>query len=349
MPLMACWQRFPADQQAASRLAAEVIRLTASLRTGDLTAAAAAADRAELMLSGVPDAKLARHPDLSQAGAVRPRGRRAVGGPLGRGGPYPRGGRPPGPRPAGSTSEPAGPGSWRWRRLLRGRLCRAAELAGQAAPWRQRARPPGQHPHAASLVALAWVHLQRNELREARGWLKQADAALGASPDRLTGAVAYLVAAGGALAEGRATVAAQIITRARSGWPVPAWLDQQLSLAESRACGAAGDIRAALAAAEQAGRGTSPKRQSPSRTPGRPPETARTQRARSLPSLDRWRQVPDRVRLQAWLVDARLGYASGDMRAAAASLASALRLAEREQLRLPFAGRARLARAGAAA
>ena len=59
-------QRFPADQQATSRLAAAVIRLTASLRAGDLTAAAAAAGRAELMLSAVPDATLARHPDLSR-------------------------------------------------------------------------------------------------------------------------------------------------------------------------------------------------------------------------------------------------------------------------------------------
>jgi LuxR family maltose regulon positive regulatory protein len=59
-------QRCPADQQATSRLTAAVIRLTASLRTGDLTAAATAASRAELMLSGVPDGRLARHPDLSR-------------------------------------------------------------------------------------------------------------------------------------------------------------------------------------------------------------------------------------------------------------------------------------------
>ena len=41
-------ERCPADQQAASGLAAAVIRLAASLRTGDLTAAATAASRAEL-------------------------------------------------------------------------------------------------------------------------------------------------------------------------------------------------------------------------------------------------------------------------------------------------------------
>ena len=46
--------------------------------------------------------------------------------------------------------------------------------------------------------------------------------------------------------------------------------------------------------------------------------------------------APDRVCLQAWLVDARLSYANGDSVRGRRSLASALQLAEREQLRLPF-------------
>ena len=129
---------------------------------------------------------------------------------------------------------------------LRGPLGRAAELAGQATAHH---RPSGGNPDPAPMVALAWVHVQRNELRETRNWIKQADAALGACPDKLIGAMAYLVAADGALAEGRAPVAVRVITRARSGWPVPAWLDQQLNLAESRAYAAAGDIPAAVAAA----------------------------------------------------------------------------------------------------
>ena len=43
------------------------------------------------------------------------------------------------------------------------------------------------------------------------------------------------------------------------------------------------------------------------------------------------------MRVQARLVDARLSYASGDRARSRRSLASALRLAEPEQLRLPFA------------
>ena len=47
--------------------------------------------------------------------------------------------------------------------------------------------------------------------------------------------------------------------------------------------------------------------------------------------------APERVRLQAWLVDARLSYASGDRARGHRALACALQLAGPEQLRLPFA------------
>ena len=46
--------------------------------------------------------------------------------------------------------------------------------------------------------------------------------------------------------------------------------------------------------------------------------------------------APERVRVQAWLVDAQLGYHHGDRARGRGSLARALRLAEPEQLRLPF-------------
>ena len=74
-------------------------------------------------------------------------------------------------------------------------------------------RPGARAP--PPLVALAWVHLEHHELAEARSLLKQADAALGAGPDKLVGALACLVAAGCALAEGSAAAAART-------WPGPA-------------------------------------------------------------------------------------------------------------------------------
>jgi LuxR family maltose regulon positive regulatory protein len=197
-------------------------------------------------------------------------------------------------------------------------------------------RPPGQNPNPAALVALAWVHLQRNEVLEMRSCLKRADAALGVSPDKLIGAIGCLVTAGAALADGHAEAAACIITGARSGWPVPAWLDQQLNLVESRACAVAGDIQAALAAAERAGGGTSPEAAvtfAHATAAAGDSESARRALA-ALVAADSG--APDRVRLQAWLMDAQLSYTNGDIARSRRSLASALRLAEREQLRLPF-------------
>ena len=179
------------------------------------------------------------------------------------------------------------------------------------------------------------MHLARNELREARSCLKQADAALGASPDKLVGAAAYLVAADGALAEGRPAVAVQIIDRARSGWSVPPWLDQQLSLVQSRAYAAAGDIQAALAEAQRAG--TSPEATvtlAHAWVVAGDDEAAHRVLAPALAADDR---MPDWVRLHAWLVDARLSYHGRRRSRGRRSLASALRLAEREQIRLPFA------------
>ena len=247
----------PADQEPGCQLAAAMIRLTAALRAGDLAAAAAAVARAELLLSQIPDGKLARHPDtsgrvLSGRGAVELWSGHldeaaslldaavAAATASGR------------PEPADCVAYLALAEAWR------GRLRRAAELADRATAAlgaSGRSKRPGHSPHTAALIARAWVHLERNELREARRCVKQADTALGRTPDELIAAAAYLVAARGALAEGRASVAAQVITRARSGRPIPAWLDQQLSMIQSRACAAAGDIPAALAAAGQAGRG----------------------------------------------------------------------------------------------
>jgi LuxR family transcriptional regulator, maltose regulon positive regulatory protein len=326
--------RVPADEQAPSRLAAAIIRLTTSLRTGDLTAAAAAAGRAELMLGQVPRGKLARQPDLRWRVGY---GRAAVelwSGQLDRAAHlFDTGLAEAGPDR--EYGQPDWAGHLALTEALRGRLTRAIELADQTALVFGYHRPPGQNPHPAPLVALAWVHLQRNELRESRGRLKQAEAALDASPDKLTGTVANLVAAGSALAAGCAPAAAQIIVRARSGWPVPAWLDQQLSMAESRAYAAAGNVQAALAAAERAD-GTSPEAAVTlafARAAAGDAEGARRVLAPVLAAEDR---IPDRGRVSAWLADARLGYASHDGERGRRSLASALHLAEQEQFRLPF-------------
>ena len=186
-------------------------------------------------------------------GAVRSGGCGAVVGPSRRGGRC--------PRCAGGRCGASGDEHERINSLshlalaeaLRGRLGRAAKLADEAttAGPGDGHGPQGRHLKPAALAALAWVHLEHHELPAARGRLKQVDAALRVSPDRLIGAVACLIAAYGALAEGRADVATQFVARARSAWSVPSWLEQRLSMAESRALAAGGDIEAALAAAKR--------------------------------------------------------------------------------------------------
>ena len=326
--------RLPGDQEAAARLSAAVVRLCACLRTGDVGSAASAAERAEAMLTRVPGRQLARHPELGRRVQC---GRAAVemwSGHLEEAARVLAAGL----SAEAACDQDAGRACWTGAlalvEALRGRLCRAAELASQALPGIGAHRPPGRHPDAAPLVALAWVHLERNELHQARRFLKQADAALGDSPDKLIGAVAYLVAAGGALAEGRAAVAAQIVTRARSGWLVPTWLDQQLSLLESRARAAAGEVRAALHAAERAGDSAEAAvTVAHARAVAGDGDAA----AHALaPALAACSQLADPVRLRVWLADARVHYAGGDGAQGRRSLASALRLAEREQRRLPL-------------
>jgi hypothetical protein len=87
----------PADQEAVGRLAAAMIGLAAARRTGDFAAAAAAAERAEVLAGAVARDKLARHPE-------------ALRGRLGRAAQLAAGRRPPS-RPAGSCRPPAVPES----------------------------------------------------------------------------------------------------------------------------------------------------------------------------------------------------------------------------------------------
>jgi len=305
--------RLPADQQVTCRLAAAVIRLTASLRAGDVTAAASAVGHAELLLGQVTDGKPAWRLDLRRRVLT---GRAAVemwSGHPGQAASALEAGMAADAAFGGEHEQAIWAGHLALAEALRGRLRRAAALADQAVLTAGERMPPGGHPDPAPLVALAWVHLERNELRGTRSCLKQADAALGENPDNLIRAVAYLVAAGGALAEGRAAVATRIVTRARSGGPVPGWLDQQLSLVESRAFAAAGDIRASLAAAERAGDGTSPEA--------------------AVTLAHAWAIAGDDGNAARSLVPVLAPDAARGRR----SLAAALRMAEREQFRLPFA------------
>ncbi|HEY1321368.1 MAG TPA: LuxR C-terminal-related transcriptional regulator [Streptosporangiaceae bacterium] len=337
-------ERGAAGQETAVRLAAAMIRLAASRRTGDLPAAAAAASRAEALVSEVAggpdehDARSARHQQI-RAQVLAARGAVELwSGRLDEAARVLDSAVAAAAVPGGEHERADCLGQRALVEALRGRLRCAVKLAADASAIvaADEQQPPAQHHAPSALAAQAWVHLERGELREARGRLKQVDAALAVSPDKLIAAVACLMVASAGLAEGRSDVAIQFLARARSGWSVPAWLEQRLSLAESRACAAAGDTRAALAAAERAGRDaplTAAVALAYTRAAAGDGPNARLALA---PALAAGSDAPEQVRLQAWLIDARLSYGSGDGARGRRSLTSALRLAEREQLRLPF-------------
>ena len=333
------FERLPAEQEDAARLTAAMIRLAVSRRTSDLTAAAEAAAGAEARLSKVSGDLLARHPEI-RARVLSARGTAELWS-----GRFDEAAR----LLDWGVTAAAASGQERERldclghlalvEAVRGRLGRAAKLAQQAtaAGADDGQRPQSQHANPAAIAALAWVHLEHYELREARSQLKQLDAALGASPDKPIGAVGFLLAARDGLAEGHARAAAQFVARARSDRAVPAWLEQTLNLVESRALAAAGDIEAALAAAKRAGCDSSPEAAvtlAQAWVAARDSDKARCALA---PVLAAREAVPERVRLQACLVDAQLSYRRGDCARGRRSLGCALRLAQREQLRLPIA------------
>jgi LuxR family maltose regulon positive regulatory protein len=328
----------PADSKPAIRLAAALIRVAVSRRTGDLMAAAAAAARAQMLVNRVPGEMPAQRPGIC-AQVLSARGTVELWlGHLDEAAELLEAGAAAATAAGRQYERATCLGHLALLEALRDRLGRAAELADHAAAAlaADDDRPAAQRPNPAALTALAWVHLQHDELNPARRLLGQVEAALELSPDKPIEAVACLASARRGLADGHPEAAAQFLARARSGWSVPAWLDQRLSLAESQVSVAAGDITAALTAAEQAAADDSLTAA---------PELARVLAAaghgenarRALePVLAGQGGAPAPVRLQAWLVDAQISYDNGDRARGHRSLASAMRLAEAEQIRLPF-------------
>ena len=318
----------PPAEATPARLAAAQIRLAASRRTGDLGSMAAAVVEAQAMLAAVPTAVVARCPWI---GAQVLSGRGAVelwSGHLGEAAATFEAAIAAVPA-ADSTHERAGClGYLALADALRGRLNRAAGTAGEAE------RLPAPITPAAH-VALAAVHVERNELRQAHGELKRAEAALRLHPDRLTGTVACLVAARKALAEGHPDSAVEIVRKARYGGPLPYWLERRLAMLESRACAAAGDATSALDAAGRADPASleAAVTQAHAWLAAGDPQAARKSLAGHR---ERAEAVPDHVRLEAWLATAQISYGSGDRAEGRRSLQRALRLGEPERLRLPF-------------
>jgi LuxR family transcriptional regulator, maltose regulon positive regulatory protein len=326
----------PPAEAVPARVAAAQVRFAMARRAGDLEALAAAAAETGQMLEALPAAVLARCP---WAGAQALSGRGTVelwSGHLGEAAATFDAAIAAVPSPD-HTHERAGClGYLALADALRGRLNRAASIAAQAS-----VTPPGDSERItapvspAAHVALAAVHVERGELRQTHGELKRAEAALRLHPDKMIGTVACIVAARKALAEGHPDAAIEIVRKARCGWPLPYWLERRLALLESRACAAAGDATSALDAAGRPGPASleAAVTQAHAWLAAGDPQAARKSLAGHR---ERAETVPDHVRLEAWLVTARISYASGDRADGRRSLQRALRLGEPERLRLPF-------------
>jgi LuxR family maltose regulon positive regulatory protein len=317
--------RRPAGEDIPARLAAALIRVALSRRTGDHAAAARAAARAEELLPHLPQAQVARHPGV-RIEVLAGRGAAELWA-----GRFDRAAAILGAARDVTTAEASCErlsclGDLALAEALRGHLTRAASLADEALT--------GQPAGPVATLALACVHLDRGELREARTQLKLADEALRLRPDPLTDTLARAVAARHALAEGHARPARGMLSRAAAGRPLPSWLGRRIALVESGACVAEGAVQAAVDAAESAapqshldagvalaqawlGAGNAPA-------------------ARRALAAPRAAAAPDYARVEAWLVEARLSYRADDRARGHRSLEQALRLASAEQLRLPF-------------
>src|ERR1700722_11944286 len=201
----------PAGHEVPARLAAAMLRLAVSRQTGDLPAAVATAGRTEELVSVMPGEMLAQHPGT---GAYRLLARGVAelwSGHLDEAVRVLDPGAAAAPASGAEQEQAECLGHLALAEALRGGLGRAADLAARATVTVTAGgpRPPARQPNPAAAVAMALVHLEHNEIRETRSLLKHADAALGASPDKLIGTVAWLVAARVGLAEGRADVTAQ--------------------------------------------------------------------------------------------------------------------------------------------
>ena len=329
-------EQLPAGDEIPARLAASLIRLALSRRTGDFEAATAAAGRAEVLAGNLPEEVHARHPELavqllSGRGTVELWAGRldaAVAD-------FTEGMAACVPETGYEHADCLG--YLALAEALQGQLTRAAGHADEVIEvMRSVSDCVTEHITSAVSVALAHVHLQRGDLQEAHAQLKRAEAALRVCPDKLVSALACLVAAQCRLAEGRAAAASEMIRRARQDWSPPGWLELRLAILESRAHVLAGDITAAVAAARRA-------------DPQSVPEAAAALAHAWLASGDHeaarraldavtegQSEAPEGIGLAGWLVDSQLSYGAGDNRRGRRSLERALLLARPERTKLPF-------------
>ncbi|MGH3941857.1 MAG: response regulator transcription factor [Pseudonocardiaceae bacterium] len=185
-------------------------------------------------------------------------------------------------------------------------------------------------------VAQGWIALQRYQLADARRVLDQTDVALLESHP-WTAAVRELVSAQIALVQGQDRRVVEVLRGSRAARSIPSWLAHRMMIMESRAYTAMGAPVAAWQAAIRAGGShTADGAVALARaqlSAGHPVAAAGTLR----PTLAEAVTVRSEVRVEAWLLHTQSCYGAGDPARGRRSLDRALRLGDRERVRLPFA------------
>jgi len=329
MPLLA------PEEQVKSRLAAAMIELAVARHRGDLDAAVTAAAQAQGVFGEIPDRTLARHPEV-RAQVLTGRGAAELwAGHLDNAASLLSAGAD---AAEGNRDEATAVGHRALVEAMRGRLGSAIELATAATAPRGTPATPGGSVCATAEVALAWAQLERCQLDEARIGLSRAAKALRGVPDKLTSSLACLVAVRHRLATDRPDSVPKLVSQARSGWSPPDWLEHKLILAQSHALAAAGDAREALTIAQRAEPETTLEGLvaiARAHLAADDPEAA--SKALADASASAAASAPNHVRLEARLLAAAVCHHREDDTECRKQLFQALKLAEPEQVRLPFA------------
>lgn len=220
---------------------------------------------------------------------------------------------------------------------LLGRFAHGAALAGRAARLPEVSVSPAGRRTAAAHLASACVSLERYELGAAEDELEKAALAVRDRPDLLMAKVHRLISARVEIARGRPRRAVELLDGDGDGTRRVPWLERRMRLVAAEAATAQGAGDDARVCAERAGGAGSP---------GSAVALAQAELCRGEPgaaqelvrhALPESAAVPADVRVEAWLLDARLAYDAGDQLRGRRSLQRALRLAERELMVLPLA------------
>lgn len=211
-----------------------------------------------------------------------------------------------------------------------GHLRRAGEIVAQATALAESGAPLPQ----SAMVAGAWVHTDRGDLRSAEEMVQRAAETAPTQDARVLAAALALVRARLLRASGDLDLAAAELRAARNSYGAQDdWLGQALTIDEAKMLVAQHQPRQAVTAIEQsAGRNYIGSRlvlrRAAAEAGERPP-------ARPLPATER--VIALETQVDGWLVQAAESIRTGDTGRCGLCLERALRLAAPEQLRRPFA------------